>query len=325
MKVVAVAALAVALFAGAVALGDDDADAEAVAAVKEADQAAKKGDFEAAAAGYKKFLAHLPKLKVPERARKSSEAFLSFHLARVLARKGDKEGALAALERAAESGFRPAKQLATERTLAELRDEERFKKVLAKVEAGEKEDGAQEPRLPGNAFEGAKAGDWSAYRGTIVANGKPTVKTVLSVTVSKVADGKVTVDIAQAMLGGARAPARTQVFEAKEPPTVRQFLEFNHGERIVAAKTEDAKKKAGDRTFDCKKLTFDLFLTGATGGVELYLSPEVKGSGRVHVIMTLDNALRVPGQVEKVEYELAGFGPKGEKTWGVTAEDLAKE
>ena len=41
--------------------------------------------------------------------------------------------------------------------------------------------------------------------------------------------------------------------------------------------------------------------------------------------MSMDNAMHVPGQVESVEYELAGYGSKEKKTWGVTAEELKKE
>jgi hypothetical protein len=319
--VVLVAALLVA--GGAVA--DDDADEKAVAKLKSADLAAKKGDFDAALAGYKEFLEHVPSLKAPDRARKSLGALAHFHISRLHARKGDKAQALAALEKAAEGGFRPSKQVAAEKSFAAFHEEESFKKALAKIEAVEKAEAANEPRIPGNPFAGAKEGDWSVYRGTIANQGREPMRTVLTFTVAKVADGKVTIDVAQKATGGKKAPAKTLTFGEKEEPTLRAFFEFTHGEAISAVKVEDAKKTVGDRTFECKKLAFDIFMTGATGGVELYHSSDVKGSGRVHVSMVLDNVLRVPNMVERVDYELAGFGPKGGKTWGVTPEKLAEE
>ncbi len=179
-------------------------------------------------------------------------------------------------------------------------------------------------KAPFPLFASCKKGDWEALLMRIRPCGEMTriAKHVFIFVVAEVTSDSVTLAV-ESLPEKRVVPL---VFKRNEAPLVGKLLTLK-AERASSVTTVDEKKQIGDRTFDCKKLSFTsehTVLKGTSDRVltsswSIWFSSEVNGPGIV-AIDDFDEATGGGGiwrdEDGQGSSELVGFGPSEGLTWG---------
>jgi hypothetical protein len=178
----------------------------------------------------------------------------------------------------------------------------------------------EKTRFPFNPFSNAKAGDWAAFVAE-AGNGKEIEKAPYGYEISAVGTASVTIQHSVYDGGEVHCKETTVSIDVKMPPSALDFIQSLMGisktGRVVREfKIEDEKHMVGGREFACKKITWRMPGFCARGGVTVWLSSAVKGTGLVELEIKLDNGTTMRS-------ELVGYGTKGKAEWGETVEGLA--
>lgn len=209
-----------------------------------------------------------------------------------------------------------------------------------KADAGETPDGILDPDvageatseacdLPINPFTNAKKGDWTALK-VEVSMGEHHDKAVLHFEESKVTKETVHLDAGARRQGDDKERTKAIEFDRTVTPSALDFLgvlvkgdkrSLSTNPTVTNVKVTDDKKTVGEKTFDCKKLSFTLAENSEKLKVKMWFSTEVKGIGVV--------AAEVHGSVGvgelSLEMELGGYGDADTTIFGKTADELSKK
>jgi hypothetical protein len=183
--------------------------------------------------------------------------------------------------------------------------------------------------LPFNPFETAKVGDWQALVQTVRQKGvKEEYKLVLTNRVSKVTDDSIEFDY-EMRVGDQKKPDKAK-YPRKEMPALEDVGNLRPGE-AKDLKVEDAKVTLGDKTFDCKKLSYNVRRVFAQGGrkvvnrmeIALFVSPAMPARGVVRLEMKSVQSGATPEPEEgSMTLEVVGYGHEDKVEWGKRGEDV---
>jgi hypothetical protein len=174
---------------------------------------------------------------------------------------------------------------------------------------------AKEPVLPFNPLAGAKEGDWTAFKCSMVGPGVSD-RRAQAWKVLKVDEKEILVEQSA---GDGRA--EEVKLPAKEAPTISRFCDID-AEKVEDVKVQDEKKAIAGHAFACKKVTFTTTNGDRKIRATLWLCSDVKGSGVVALHLEMDV---VEQQKATVDFELAGYGSTDKTEFGKTKAELAKE
>src|SRR5581483_9089017 len=178
---------------------------------------------------------------------------------------------------------------------------------------------AEDAKLPFNPFEKAQKGDWCILTGTFkregASEGKMSCTTFARVV--KVEGDQVTVS-EQTQVSSVEKASKT--FSTKQPPTIAAYFDLKEG-TIENVKVEDDKRKACDKDFACKKVSFVWKHDHNEDEMTAWLSPDVKAGGLVG--FSMKGHLKAKVELEtQIKLECAGCGTGDKKDMGEAPDDL---
>ncbi len=183
--------------------------------------------------------------------------------------------------------------------------------------------------LPFNPFEKARAGDWQTLVQTSRQKGEDAVyRLVITNRVAKVTDDSIEFEY-EMRLGTQTKPDKA-AYPRKEAPALEQYGNLRPGE-AQDLRVEDAKVTVGERSFDCKKLSYNVRRVSAQGGrravnkmqAALIISPAMPGRGVVRLEVTIVQTGLGPQAVEgTMTLEVVGYGHDDKVEWGKRAADV---
>lgn len=289
---------------------------------KKAREAAKAKKWDEAAKYFEEMLALVEKAELPDAVKKRGAAGTHYNFACVLALSGKKDKALDELGKAIDLGFIDWKHIAKDADFDSIKDDDGFKKQVARAKEATEKLEAAEPKVPIAAFANAKEGDWATYRGKVSMNGALR-RSILLARITKVEGDAVTLEIDQTA-GGEKGPPKVYTFDRTKAPTIKRFFDFaaQPGARLEGVEAEETKESVSGKEFSGQSLSFVMKLGTAELKARTVFSTDVTAGGRV---ATKAEVRENDKKVGTISYEIAGYGTKDATTWGKSEADLEKE
>jgi hypothetical protein len=165
-----------------------------------------------------------------------------------------------------------------------------------------------------------KAGDWSVYlrKETVDRTTKPATVVEWS---ADAADGKTL---------AVRMGDRTKKVATMDADSVAAYFDLGSGATVTGYSAHDTHRTLGDHEVACGRVAFIAHDGGRDISYVAWITNEVRGWGVLalriegeHVSYDFEGDATRSRFVE--EWELAGFGTKGDTAWGKTAEALRAE
>ncbi len=194
---------------------------------------------------------------------------------------------------------------------------------------GLSKEGSQETfKLPFNPLEKAREGAWEAIVETSITTGgiESCNRSVTSARVAQVTSESVTFEWETRTSKG-KGVARKS-YALSETPTLEDYAGLNPGE-VKDLVIEDAQIVVGDRTFDGKKLSYNVRRTypSSPGRVmrmqcRLFLSPTIPGFGNARMELSGVATDERMSYEMKIVREVVGYGHGDRVEWGKRAADI---